>query len=459
MSVTLELRYPWGRIHATPWGAHTNEAVADWPPAPRRILRTLYAVWKTRCPDLPEGVVHGLLEQLTALPVYGTDPVRPGLTRHFLPADKHTAGDYQRDLALDTFLACRSDRGAIVRWEVDLTPEQHEALARLVEQIPFLGRGESLCEITLTDAVPEDRPIRWHPLDPTHPAEGEVVDLLVAEAPLDREALTETPAQIRSSKRLWPSGARLVPYVSTGSSPAEQTRGRFVVRRRPSAIRFRLDGRAPVHVRQSLAVADLLRQAALSKGPDGSHTLSGRAEAGRRTDQHQHAHYLVFATAGDYLDSAVIWAPEGFDDEHVRALTNLRWLRSGYLKEVPPLRMVLEGLGPIDRVAPEITTASHRWRTVTPFVITRYPKDRRPLDEHVVEQVRDELGHRGLPEGRITVDADPSAMYFRRHRPGRSLRLARPARHVELEFDVPVSGPMCLGALAHFSLGLFLPVP
>jgi len=458
MTVALEIRYPWGRVHANPWGAHTNEGVVEWPPAPRRILRALYASWKTRRPDLDEGTVLGLLQKLTALPEYGTDPVRPGHSRHYLAGDRHTAGHYDRSLALDSFLACRPDRGAIVSWDIDLEPAEADALAALVSAVPYLGRAESLCEIRMTNEAPADRQIWWTPLDPSQPTDGEVVDLLVADGPLDVEELTKTPAEVRSAKRLLPPGSHLVPYVARGEVEAEAFRRRRIARRRPDAIRFRLDGRALPHQHVTLAVADLLRQAALRVGPDHSATLSGRSTSGRRTDQHRHAHYLVFSTHGPLLDTAVIWAPEGFDDDHLRALTGLSWLRSSYLKDVPPMRMVLEGLGSVAAVVPELAGESRNWRTLTPFVITRYPKDRRPLEVHVVEQVEDELARRGLPPATVTVEADPSAMHFRRHRPGRSLRLARPARHVELEFDVPVPGPLCLGSLAHFSLGLFVPL-
>jgi len=32
MPVTIKLNFPAGRYHATPWGRHVNEGVAEWPP-------------------------------------------------------------------------------------------------------------------------------------------------------------------------------------------------------------------------------------------------------------------------------------------------------------------------------------------------------------------------------------------------------------------------------------------
>ena len=55
MPVALHLRFPAGRYHATGWGHHVNEAALDWPPAPFRLLRALYAQ-AFRLPERPERV-------------------------------------------------------------------------------------------------------------------------------------------------------------------------------------------------------------------------------------------------------------------------------------------------------------------------------------------------------------------------------------------------------------------
>lgn len=461
MTTAVEIRYPWGRVHATPWGRHTNEGAVEWPPAPRRILRALYAAWKTRHPEFDEKSVHALIRKLAVLPVYGTDEVRSGSSRHWLAADGHTAGNYDRDLALDAFLSCRTDRGVIVEWAVDLASAERQMLAELLEGTPFLGRAESLCEMRLTDGSPDDREFVWSPVDvDSSDAHREVVDLLAVEQPVDIDALIETPSSVRRRKRLQPSGARAVAYAAAdGSSEHEESR---VLRtyRAPTAVRFHLDGVVPWPESKAIIVAHVLRQAALSRGPDRSATLSGRStDRGIRRDQHGHAHYLLFAAGGSGIDTAVVWAPEGLDDDHVRGLARITHLRAQHIKGFPVMRAVLEGVGQIEAVLPELSRASRQWRTRTPFVINRYPKDARPFESHVVEQVHQDLQRRGFPTARVEVDHGRSWREFRRHRPdGTSMRSARPARHVMLEFDQPVAGPICLGALSHFSIGLFEPM-
>lgn len=466
MTLAIEVRYPWGRVHATPWGRHTNEGAVEWPPAPRRILRALYATWATRHPDLDPETVHRLLDRLTEAPTYGTDEVRRGSTRHYLAADRHTAASYDRDLAIDAFVSCRPDRGVVVQWECELETDEHEALAQLVPSVPFLGRADSICEMDLTEARIEDRPIQWTPLQPNDSADGEVTDLLKATSPLDVEALVETPAQVRSSKRLQPRGSVSVTYLAhQADREAEAEAARRRPRRTVTAVRFLLDGRAEVQRHQSVALSHLLRQAALSRHGIPSLTLAGKDEHGNRlSQQHSHAHYLVFApNTGSFegaggLDTAVVWAPGGLSEEEVRSLTRIDRLVSGYLKEVPAQRLVVEGVGAIGDVAPELCGPSRVWRSMTPFAITHYPKDRRPLEQHVAEQVVEELARRQLPHAEVSIE-DRDWRRFRRHRPdGRSMSEARPGRHVRLDFEEPQAGPISLGALSHFSLGLFMPV-
>jgi CRISPR-associated protein Csb2 len=50
----------------------------------------------------------------------------------------------------------------------------------------------------------------------------------------------------------------------------------------------------------------------------------------------------------------------------------------------------------------------------------------------------------------------PSARFRRDPRQGSA---NRPSAFLRIEFDSPVPGPLALGHLSHFGLGLFAPVP
>src|SRR6516162_8765742 len=108
MSITLKLRFPAGRYHATPWGRHVNEGVPEWPPSPWRILRALIATWRRKCPDLRESAVRRLLEQLLDPPQSHLPPARVAHPRHYMPLGKKSPLELPvapTALVFDTFVA------------------------------------------------------------------------------------------------------------------------------------------------------------------------------------------------------------------------------------------------------------------------------------------------------------------------------------------------------------------
>ena len=60
----LELRFPAGRYHATPWGRHVNEGAVEWPPSPWRIVRALIATWYLKAREISEGTIRALADAL-----------------------------------------------------------------------------------------------------------------------------------------------------------------------------------------------------------------------------------------------------------------------------------------------------------------------------------------------------------------------------------------------------------
>ena len=76
----IELRFPAGRFHATPWGRHVNEGAVEWPPSPWRILRALIATWylKVSPEEAPEPLMRKLIQALAQQPA--TCQLPPGIT-------------------------------------------------------------------------------------------------------------------------------------------------------------------------------------------------------------------------------------------------------------------------------------------------------------------------------------------------------------------------------------------
>ena len=115
----IELRFPAGRFHATPWGRHVNEGAVEWPPSPWRMLRALIATWhlKTTREEAPEQVMRTLLENLAEHPAaYQLPTASLGHTRHYMPIIE---GRKQKTTKVfDTFIHVE---GVLrVKWETTL---------------------------------------------------------------------------------------------------------------------------------------------------------------------------------------------------------------------------------------------------------------------------------------------------------------------------------------------------
>jgi len=178
--------------------------------------------------------------------------------------------------------------------------------------------------------------------------------------------------------------------------------------------------------------------------------LSGReAGGGRLRNDHRHAHILAGSEDGTTVSHLMVWARDGFTSSEAAAIGAVT---------LPALSGAAIELRQ-SQGHPSLGT-SLRWRTVTPFLPVRHPKHRRGELRHgVADQVRAELAARGLPVPSAIRLPERDWSAFRTVRTTRDgSRPGLGAHAVELEFDHPVSGPLALGANAHFSMGLFVPV-
>lgn len=473
MTTVLALRFPLGRYHATPWGRSANEGVVEWPPSPWRILRALYATWQCRLPELSSGEVVPVLEALTALPTFRLPPHGEGHTRHYLPARSYRpVGEPSTDKALDAFVAVPSSLPAVATWPVELEPGQRQVLAELLEVMPYLGRADSVVEAHLVP--PDEDPIPgWSQASYTDcaplPNEATGVSLLLADAPLDIDALVCRTIDVRRSGRLDPPGARRVTFnrvepvtrLDRPRRPVART-----ARPEPVAVRFAVGAPALPLRHAAVAMGDALRQAAMSRygalhEGAGSSTLAGKEATGQPLSDHQHAHYLALPEPDRaHLSHLVVWAPGGLSEDELVALATLRRLHERtYLRDFRPCRLALETYGSIEDAAPELVGQSRAWVSLTPFAPTRYPRKGETRLDHVRSEVAREVGYRALPApADVTlVRGDWSA--FRTHRITERLRDARRAFGVRVQFSDAIAGPVALGALSHFGLGIFVPEP
>jgi len=474
MGITIAVRFPLGRYHATPWDRSVNEGAAEWPPAPWRLLRALVATWYTRWPDLPAPVFDALLDALGEPPSYLTPPAWPGHTRHYLPDLGHKKGETGgTDLTLDPFLSVGRDEEVLIRWDGDLSAEQREVLAKLVELVPYLGRAESVCEARLLDSDPVPDETWWRP----GAGGARRARLLAPARPVSRPALEVTTGEMRRNRRTLPPGSVWVSYA-TGPAVASPT----PARRRPEpveAVRFFVAGRVPLRPASGILLADEVHRqfgnqlAAAGLPDDRRRVILG--SGGAATD-HEHAHWIPIAGGserGPCVMALVVWVPGGLEPEEVAAIVTLRGVdgrkggRSGEGYEVrgfPALELLFQAAGPIGQVAPELCAPARRWHSHTPYLPVRHRK-REILDDFVAADVAAELRYRDQPPAvvvRVAVDdrlPDRWALDFRRYRINERRDKSRPGLGLRLEFAEEVSGPLLLGQLSHFGYGIFEPEP
>jgi CRISPR-associated protein Csb2 len=465
VSTTLVLTFPFGRYHATPWDRHVNEAAVEVPPSPWRLLRTLYSVWRCRRPELAENVVHPLLADLAVPPTFYVPTHDISHTRHYYPDN-----EYSRDLVFDAFAAFAKGAQLAVRWPVELSPDKGDALRCIAGSIPYFGRADSICTGAVDDGWQPAGHAIWKPLDVAEQIDGylEAVSVLTPELPLIVDNLLVRPAEVRRSGLRLPAGSRFVAYGLQRVADEAALAAQPSPPRAVTTVRFDLLHPAlPAHT-HAVVYADLLRRAAISKQtsrragalPKGS-MLSGKTAAGEPMTGAGHAHYLPIIRSRR-VTGLVLWAPGTLSDEELGALCGIREL---YDRRERAIQIRVSGIGVAAQVAPEFTGPARTWLGTTPFMVSRYPKrNRDDWHDFVMSEAQRELRVRGLDKAVGVEFVDGHWTSFVRHRPSARARGHRPqglerlpAEFLRLRFARPLEGPLALGRLSHFGLGLFLP--
>lgn len=496
--LAIEFRFPAGSYHATPWGRQVNEAEAEWPPSPWRILRALIATWHRKADPArwPEALLESLVARLSqSLPSFVLPPAGRAHSRHYMPVGA------QPVLIFDAFVHLDREVAVIAAWpDVTLSDEERGLCDVLLRDMGYLGRAESWADACVSESYPEAPNCVPSPLavDPESGAPAEPVRVIApipatdystwreetrrgldwqAMKPKLRAAVTQTlPATLIEALRLetadiqaagWscPPGARFVSYRRpyAAFAPAADRR----IRRAPrniTAVRLALMGKPLPRIEDAVRIGEVVRLAAIRQADrlDGQvpPALSGHDLS--RDEGHAHAFYLPEDADGDgHIDHVLVYARGGLPREAVLALGRIRrlWLGDG-----GEWRVVLEGSA---EAAPALGSRycveqpRRTWRSATPYLRPWHVK--KHFD--VAEQVARECELRHFPPPRVEPipavrirGRERRPVHFHRFRSKRGL--AQPdtrGAFLRLTFPEPVGGPIALGFACHFGLGLFVP--
>lgn len=417
MAVLIQLTFPVGRYHATPWGRHVNEGVVEWPPSPWRFLRALVAVWKRTAHEIPESVICDVLQKLAAPPHFHLPPYRMAHTRHYMPWEK--ANPQDRTLVLDTFVVLSRSTPVLLGWpDVVLNEDETRHLAQVLSCLGTLGRAESWVEATLVPDGEEsstsafDR-VSWNCLPQTENID-DVVRVLCADAKDSfKVSLPEKEKNASKSKEPvlrieYPSwnlcldteeihaekyptvpGTVWINYTKPEVASAKRPAAKLRPVGKPTILRFVIDGPVLPRMLHGVQVGEAFRRASMGcfrrwcethendsaafrRDVETGHTYSSPILAGKSLDGtaltgQGHAHYLPLPHAQDarYVGEVVLYARDGIGDAEWMALAGLRTITAG---RQGSLRVGCVGYGRAEDLPSAIVGPAVQWRSLTPYL-------------------------------------------------------------------------------------------
>ncbi|MFZ2957399.1 MAG: type I-U CRISPR-associated protein Csb2 [Candidatus Ozemobacteraceae bacterium] len=483
--IVIELRFPGGRFHATPWGRNVNEGVPEWPPSPWRLTRAVIDVWRRRRLDWPTARLVPILALLSGRPRFSLPAGRFAHTRSWLSSNKENVSERQK--IFDAFVVVDRSTPLLMGFEGDLIPEVRHDLADLLSELNFLGRSESWVEAGLVDSISE---IAWNcsPLEGTFSGnDRQLVQVACLRSAGEYAGLLSRPQKTVGKRNQptveldWPEAIQLTTtdLLRDGwNQPPAMTSVDYTFPRaiieptkrkqagRATAFcwaRYSLESTVLPRVLETLEVAERLRRKLMGidrRLNDGdpakiSCRFSGKSTDGCPAVGHEHAFFLPVDEDRDgRLDHIYVKVNKPFEHAELRVLDRCRslWQPRGR----PDVTLVLSSLldGP--------PLKGKCWRSSTPFVTGRhYRKGRGTYEEWLADEVRRECHHHGLPEPvkieivGATVGFHPYRWFeFRRSRKKEALRQGF---GFALTFAVEVPGPFALGSGCHYGLGLFTP--
>lgn len=421
--LVIEMVFPGGRYHATPWDKHVNEGAVEWPPSPWRLLRAIISTWYTKGDGVSENTLRSIVNKLSAPPEFELPPATLASTCHFMPLYR-TPLDEKTVKVYDAFAYVGNGALRIVWKDVSLEHAERECLNILLSRMGYLGRAESWIEALLLDA--DD--IRTNSTPSLGSASGDgtvptlccmsspeyeswregMVSSLISQRTDDKRAMASLSGKkfkgltLKEKKELealvpltlfqalqvdtsdiknagWsgPPGGRWLNYALPADAFQARPRAKVRTTSRPTVACYKLRSKVPFMIFDTVLLGELVHDKLvyLSKGCS---TFTG-CDDERQPLKEDHAMILAHGIAsnisGMRITDLTIFSRKGFTPEEEATLRSLNYLSRGSDRD-RDLEVVLTGIGNARTFQTEggIMGPSTKWISVTPFVPTRCPK-------------------------------------------------------------------------------------
>ena len=447
----------------------------EWPPSPFRLYQAMlagYAVHQRGNPVLKAAMRH--LETLapptitapltdTQSPVTACVPNNDGDRVLALLAAGKPAGARAlraKSVTLRTRRARRFDGVVTYDWPATPATAEHiAAIATIAACLSALGLG---IDVAVADAALFAQPgaargVRYAP-SPTGrrtlnvPYRGAFEDLEIRYRALRARMGSNTLAPV------WEPAPRPIRYECELDLPGLRCAG-FALRS-PDDTSLAVEGTRAMDVAAMVrhALGCVARRARL--GETTIAELMGHGNAEKRiwvqplpNAGHRHA--------DGRIRRVMLTAPEGVDeDDWIDVLSRLPGEPLVPVGQHSPIGALAPLANP-DPMMDRFRGEARRWTTVTPVVLPGHDQRRgKPRPQRTIQRL---LRHAGIAEALLeSVTMEPAAKLPGSEHPARYRRpehLARyPCTHMSVQWKMPVTGPLALGAGIGYGLGLFVPI-
>jgi CRISPR-associated protein Csb2 len=349
--LTIKIELIANRYHANPWNRAHVEGVVEWPPSPWRLLRAILAGGFLAKVD--ENRLKALVAKLAQeTPSYYLPPSSYTQTRSPRKDETQSTDLYKpgKDI-VDAYLNFDSRDSSIwVTWsDLDIDDSETLLLTKCLAYCRYLGRREADAVWTIAD---EEKPPNAYP-DPSGTvqvacSDGTIENLLLSPYEvLAKERRSTVPGLIYKPYRI----------ESEVQNPLE-------VKSTYHRADLKIRSKGKLKAELFLVWADKLHQSLIAKlGKTLTSNFSGCDKEGKPLTSHEHVFIQPVFDEGE-LVGFTLSSFQGFSEGEIEALYLLRslWINQSTMIEI---RVV--GL------SPNYGDLAKEWKSVTPFLLTRYP--------------------------------------------------------------------------------------
>ncbi len=512
MPLIIEQSFPLGRFHATRWkmGAF-GDPYGEWPPSPWRLLRALanrWFQWSRETGGEDRNALDRMLLELSKelpeyyLPVHTTrgKPLKQylpvGLEEKYKykknPVTKKSELDYQyRDTATtltdDAYRLIASNDSVFWVWQ-NVAINDGQLLDELLARVLYFGRAESWTRLRRIEQLPSRLAVQSVRLHEKRMAASNPV--LAPDPQLENRLrlLFEPTDHSDIGHRDIPPGTRWY-YAALPSPPRIRITSRHKNRypENLTHIQFTIGGQVLPTVKYWCLLTEQFRKRALRElcriltgntkcdfpsldvsTKSKMRGFTGKDEYGEPLADHSQAYFAILPDGDGKAARLIVWRHAPFSQEEVEALLAAARFPLLWDSASPKWKIKLLPLPFEMPLSIKVMGTSHRWESVTPFVLPRqrrrFRKNGKRRPGETPESIAAKLCQRiyGITPLSVTSETSEEWPYVhvgsRERGQKNRQRMTLPSFRLVIEFAQPVAGPIALGDSSHFGLGVFRPL-